>query len=172
MLKIAKFEKVSFEQFAKDATECLWEKKSDDELRQIWESIQLPERATVGSAGYDFRTPFDIYMLTGFSQSFPTGIRVWIQEGWVLQLYPRSSLGFKYRTQLDNTVGIIDSDYYQAKNEGHIMVKITNDSTSGKPLSLKQNDRFMQGIFVPFGVTVDDNVSASRVGGMGSTGNE
>ena len=85
-------------------------------------------------------------------------------------LYPRSGLGFKYRLQLNNTVGIIDSDYFHSDNEGHIFAKITNDSNEGKTLSLEKGAGFMQGIFVEYGITVDDDVTASRNGGFGSTG--
>ena len=54
----------------------------------------------------------------------------------MLKCYPRSGLGFKYRLQLNNTVGINDSDYYGSDNEGHIFAKITNDSKEGKTVEL------------------------------------
>ena len=57
-----------------------------------------------------------------------------MQPEWVLKCYPRSGLGFKYRLQLNNTVGIIDSDYFYSDNEGHIFSKITNDSNENKTL--------------------------------------
>lgn len=76
----------------------------------------------------------------------PTGIRVKIDDGWVLQCYPRSGLGFKYRMQLDNTVGIIDSDYYNSDNEGHIMAKLTNDGNEGKTIDIEEGKGYMQGI--------------------------
>lgn len=92
-----------------------------------------------------------------------------MENGWVLQLYPRSSLGFRYRMQLNNTVGVIDADYFFADNEGHIFAKITNASLDGKTLYLKQGDAFMQGVFLPFGICDDDDASAVRTGGFGST---
>ena len=88
---------------------------------------------------------------------------------WVLKLYPRSGLGFKYRLQLNNTVGIIDSDYYYSDNEGHIMAKITNDSNEGKVAHLKEGEGFIQGIFLEYGITVDDDADGVRNGGFGST---
>ena len=100
----------------------------------------------------------------------PTGIRTKIDNSWVLCLYPRSGLGFKFRLQLNNTVGIIDSDYYNSDNEGHIFIKITNDTNTGKTVSLKQGDAFAQGIFVQYGITVDDDATGIRNGGFGSTG--
>lgn len=156
MNKVARFEKVSFEQFSQMCND-----------KAAYDSISLPKRATTGSAGYDFHMPFDLELKPGETAKIPTGIRTQIEEGWVLQIFPRSSLGFKYRLQLDNTVGIIDSDYYFADNEGHIIIKVTNNSD--KLLQLKQNDRFAQGIFIPFGITVDDEATEARTGGFGST---
>ena len=92
-----------------------------------------------------------------------------IDEGWVLSLYPRSGLGFKYRLQLDNTVGIIDGDYYYSDNEGHIFAKITNDSRNEKTVEIPAGTGFMQGIFTEFGITVDDEADGVRNGGFGST---
>ena len=121
------------------------------------------------SAGYDFYTPFPILLKPGETVKIPTGIRVEMEENWVLKLYPRSGLGFKFRLQLNNTVGIIDSDYFNSDNEGHIFAKITNDSNEGKELNLLAMDGFMQGIFVEYGITVDDDTCGVRNGGFGST---
>lgn len=161
MERIAKFEKVSLTQFLKDC--------SLENAKEIYDSIKLPKRATMGSAGYDFYAPFDIILNPGESIKIPTGIRVYIEEGYVLHLYPRSGLGFKYRLQLDNTVGIIDNDYYFSSNEGHMFAKITNNSLENKQVVIKQGEGFMQGIFLQFGITVDDDVNTIRDGGFGST---
>ena len=88
---------------------------------------------------------------------------------WVLKCYPRSGLGFKYRLQLNNTVGIIDSDYFYSDNEGHMFSKITNDTNEEKTIDIAQGEGFMQGIFVEYGITVDDDVTDVRNGGFGST---
>ena len=129
----------------------------------------MPKRATIGSAGYDFYAPFDIELKPGETIKVPTGIRSQIAEGWVLTIYPRSGLGFKFRLQLNNTVGIIDSDYYGSSNEGHIYIKITNDSNENKVVTIKEGEGFAQGIFIPFGITEDDEVTQIRDGGFGST---
>ena len=136
----------------------------------MYKKIKLPKRATVGSAGYDFSLPIDITLAPQETVKIPTGIRVRIDNGWVLKVYPRSGLGFKYRLQLDNTVGIIDSDYYNSDNEGHIFAKITNYSYSAKTDELKDGDALMQGIFVEYAITTDDNADGIRNGGFGSTG--
>ena len=162
MKKIAQFEKVSREQFLDGC-------KRDD-AKKIYAEIKLPKRATKGSAGYDFFAPYDIDLNAGETAKIPTGIRVKIDEGWVLSLFPRSGLGFKFRLQLDNTVGIIDSDYYFSDNEGHIFAKITNDSRENKALHIPAGTGFIQGIFTEYGITVDDDANEIRNGGFGSTG--
>ncbi len=166
--RIAQFHKVSYGQF-KEGYEDGFGKQEEQEIQKIYDSIELPKRATTGSAGYDFFTPVEITLNPGDTVKIPTGIRVEMEPDWVLKCYPRSGLGFKYRLQLNNTVGIIDSDYFYSDNEGHIFAKITNDSREGKTVSLKAGEGFMQGIFVEYGITVDDCVTASRNGGFGST---
>lgn len=166
MKRIAQFFKVSYEQFEKDWIDTFGESA---DIKAIYDGIKLPVRATSGSAGYDFFSPMDFTLVPGETIKIPTGIRVKIDEEWVLKCYPRSGLGFKFRLQLNNTVGIIDSDYYYSDNEGHIFSKITNDSNEGKTISVGAGTGFMQGIFVEYGITVDDNATAVRNGGFGST---
>lgn len=184
MQKIAKFEKVSFEQFKKDWLDCYPEYQGNEtDIKDIYNQIQLPKRATAGSAGCDFFSPSNLTIYPNGAQRFnenpfkiltgeikiPTGIRCWIEDGWVLQIYPRSSLGFKYGLHLANTVGIIDSDYYNSNNEGHIFVKLINDSSIRKPVLIETGQAFCQGIFTPYGITYNDNVQEVRNGGLGST---
>lgn len=166
MKRIANFEKVSFEQFKKDWIDSFG---NYENIEEIYNSINLPKRATKGSAGYDFYAPIDIDMAPNTSVKIPTGIRVRIDENWMLSCYPRSGLGFKFRLQLDNTVGIIDSDYYSSSNEGHIMIKMTNDSRNNKSVHVDKGAGFAQGIFIEYGITTDDDATDVRDGGFGST---
>ena len=168
MLRIAKFEKVSLKQFVTDWIST-FPQKTVEQAVLAYEHIELPKRATSGSAGYDFFAPVGFELPAGGNIKIPTGIRALIEDGWVLTLYPRSGLGFKYRFQLDNTVGVIDSDYANSDNEGHIFLRMTNDNREGKGLRIPAGTAFAQGIFLPFGVTVDDHVSTVRNGGLGST---
>jgi dUTP pyrophosphatase len=168
MKRIAQFYKVSFEQFLSDWVDC-FPNTPEVTVKAIYDNIKLPRRATTGSAGYDFFAPINFEIRPNETLKLPTGIRVKIEDGWVLKCYPRSSLGFKYKLQLNNTVGIIDSDYYHSKNEGHIFVKMTNTSNEGKVASVNSNEGYMQGIFVEYGITFDDEVQAIRDGGFGST---
>ncbi len=151
-----KFEFVSLEQF-----KSVCEEKN-------YNALKLPKRATKYSAGYDFYSPFTFTLNPGETIKIPTGIRAKMREDYVLMLFPRSSLGFKYRLQLDNTVGIIDADYYNSDNDGHIFVKLTNDSKD-KVLEVKTGDAICQGIFINYGITEDDDVTDVRNGGFGST---
>lgn len=168
MKRIAKFEKVSFEQYKKDWLDMQPESR-EQEIRAVYDGIRLPARATAGSAGYDFYAPCDFSLKPGEITKILTGIRVRIDDDWVLKIYPRSGLGFKYRLQLNNTVGIIDSDYYGSDNEGHIQIKLTNDGKEGKIMDVAAGTGFAQGIFVEYGITVDDDVTEVRNGGFGST---
>lgn len=169
--RIAKFEKVSYEQFRKDYLDTFGDWHEED-IKAAYNSIKLPIRKTTGSAGYDFSSPYTFALNAGHSIKIPTGIRVKMDAGWVLKCYPRSGLGTKYRLQLDNTVPIIDADYYNSDNEGHIFIKMTNDSRNHKDLSVSAGDGIMQGIFVPFGITYDDAADGIRNGGFGSTGKQ
>lgn len=171
MKRIAKFEKVSLAEFEKSFRDSFPEDEgaTKEEIARRYEEIFLPTRATTGSAGYDFRATKAVTLMSGESVKMPTGIRVRMEEGWVLLIVPRSGLGFRYRLQLANTVGVIDSDYYGSDNEGHILIKITNDSKEGKALTLDAGAAFAQGIFTEYGITVDDATESIRNGGLGST---
>ncbi len=167
MKQIAKFEKVSLEQYLKDMKDKF--DYNEETIKQYYNNLELPKRATIGSAGYDFKLPFSISLKPNETKKIPTGIRVKMEINWVLLLFPRSSLGFKYRMQLDNTIGVIDSDYYNSDNEGHIIIKITNDSKENKELIIEANKGMCQGIFFEFGITMDDETNEFRNGGFGST---
>ena len=160
-MAIARFEKVSKEQFSKDLKEIL---NRED---VFYDDIVLPVRATSGSAGYDFTCPMDITIRPGEMVKVPSGIRCYIEEGYVLNIYPRSSLGFKYQMTLANTTGIIDADYYNALNEGHIIVALVN--RGNKDIFIGKGERFVQGIFLKFYTAEEDEVTARRTGGFGSS---
>ena len=157
---VAQFMHVSPERFREDWADAFGEANPP-------EQPALPRRATAGSAGYDFYAPTDFRLEPGQTLRVPTGVRARIDAGWVLMLFPRSGLGFKYRLQLNNTVGIIDADYFGARNEGHIFVKLFN--AGDRAVSVAAGEAFAQGVFVPFGLTVDDAAKGERTGGFGST---
>lgn len=166
--RIAKFHKVSFEQFKEGYIDAFGA-ADDATILKVYEEIKLPKRATKGSAGYDFFAPVDLKIAPGETRKIASGIRAEMEVDWVLKCYPRSGLGFKYRMQLNNTVGIIDSDYFYSDNEGHIFFKVTNDTNEGKTIEIAAGTGFAQGIFMEYGITVDDDVTEVRNGGFGST---
>ena len=150
MQKVASFFKVSKEQYGRDG----------------YEDIKLPKRATSGSAGYDFFAPYDFCLKAGGEIIIDTGIRAKIDDGWLLMILPRSGSGFKYGVRLANTAGVIDSDYFNADNEGHIKIKLTGANSD---YEVKKGSAFAQGIFIPYGITYGDECAGERRGGFGST---
>lgn len=172
MNRIAKFEKVSFEQFLEDYRSTFLHDhlKADQivQIKEIYDAITLPKRGTKKSAGYDFVSPIDFELHPGERIKIPTGIRCDMNENWVLFLLIRSSIGFKYETILTNLTGVIDADYYYANNEGHMFVKLRNDGE--KIFSVKAGERLVQGVFISYGITIDDDADGERTGGFGSTG--
>ena len=168
MQRIAQFFKVTQDNFIAAMTEE-FPQYTETDIKDMYDSLELPKRATKGSAGYDFYAPFSFSLPPASTIKIPTGIRVKMDEDWVLKVYPRSGLGFKYRLQMNNTVGIIDSDYFYSDNEGHIFIKMTNDSNEGKTVDVSQGTGFAQGIFLEYGITVDDEAEGIRNGGFGST---
>ncbi len=198
--RIARFERVSKDEFVRMCDEhYLNEIYSKEEIDAAYDSIVIPKRHTKGSAGYDFYSPFNITLEPGKSMIIPTGIKCQIFDmGWTLIILPRSSVGNRWRIQFDDTVPLIDADYYScADNQGHIYLQITNDIKyfNDKPqqyleypnerrnsrmgyyshdpeaiAKITQGQRFCQGVFLPYGITINDNTTAERTGPSGSTG--
>lgn len=176
MNRVAQFEKVSYEQFRKDVIDTFGLDVNgidgivtENIIKKIYDEIKLPKRSTAFSAGYDFFSPYDLNFPPNRTNKIPTGIRVKMNDDYVLMCFPRSGLGFKYRMRLDNTVGVVDADYYGSNNEGHIFLKMTNETLDGKELKIRQGDAFAQGVFLQYGITVDDEADGIRNGGFGST---
>lgn len=175
MQRMANFSKVSFNRFHDDwldTFDALKDETDNDKLekhlRNIYNGIKLPKRATVQSAGYDFFSPMSFVLEPNDSIKIPTGIRCEMYDGWTMLLFIRSSLGFKYGLSMPTSVSVIDSDYFDADNEGHIMVKLQNNGT--KSVRINKGDRIVQGVFVPYGIALDDDTTTTRNGGVGSSG--
>lgn len=151
----AKFCKVSPQQFLLHGSQ------------QTYDKIKLPKRATACSAGYDFFAPQRLCIEPKQTVTVATGIRALMPDDWCLMIFPRSGLGFKYKLKLNNTVGIIDADYCLAENEGHIFVRMTNESDN--QLTIEEGAAFAQGVFLNYLLTEDDDATEQRHGGLGST---
>ena len=163
------FEKVSYERWNKDnGIKGLSEKGR----REWYDAIKLPEQATASSAGCDFFMPFSLHLEPGSTFRIATGVR-WVTENTaedrskVLLIYPRSSLGFKYGIRLSNTVGVIDADYCDSDNEGHIIISLQNPSD--KMVTLEEGKPFAQGIVVRYEIPDGAGSDKARNGGFGST---
>lgn len=196
---VGEFKKVSLVQFKKDMLKYFGEYfqsayanegSIDYAIKSIYDNIHIPTRGTYGAAGYDFYLPYSVPLdLRANYVIIPTGIKCEIKEGYSLILTPRSSAGIKNGFRLRNTIGVIDSDYYNNEsNEGHIMLSCQIDSYPIEDVvrkrtcdrdnytfstSLTVNDRVVQGIFLPYGIAVNDedsDVITKRQGGSGSTG--
>lgn len=172
MRNVGYFEKVSFDQFKRDTERLdIYTKYTEPILKALYDEIELPCRATKGSAGYDFFFPYNKYVLShGESIVIPTGIKVKVIDEWFLGLFPKSSFGNEYRIKLDDTVSVIDSDYYNCeRNEGHIIVKMTNNDKKLRPMPIYKGQGYCQGVFLEYGIVDNDNATGIRVGGFGST---
>ena len=155
-----KFERISFDQFIKDV--------KDD--RMLYDSIELPKRSTKASAGYDIRSVEEGIIKPGEAKIFKTGLKVSMNTDEVLNIYSRSGHGYKYNICLVNSVGVIDSDYYNnSDNEGHFSIKLIN--LGDKDFEVNIGDKIAQGIFMKY-LTVDDEdiIDNERNCGIGSTG--
>ncbi|MBQ6388971.1 MAG: deoxyuridine 5'-triphosphate nucleotidohydrolase [Mogibacterium sp.] len=165
------FEKVTFEQWRDD---CGVRGLPDAELREWFDAIRLPQQGTAGSAGCDFFMPFNLNFEAGSTFRIATGVR-WVTDAEepgdrdkVLLIMPRSGLGFKYGIRLSNTVGVIDADYCDADNQGHIIISMVNPSN--KTIELPEGKAFAQGIVVKYEIPEGAGSDESRRGGFGSTG--
>lgn len=141
-----------------------------DDMRKTEGEIKLPTRASKHSAGYDFYLPYEVTIPPHCSTGIiPTDVKAYMQEGEVLMLYVRSSIGIKKGLVLANGTGIVDRDYFSnPDNDGNIGIALRNDTN--KTVVLEKGERIMQGVFVKYLVADDDDVKDERTGGFGSSG--
>ena len=159
----------------------VWEMMHDPDcilttLQDMWEKVKRYKRET-------------FYLPDGRENYvFPTGLKACMEDGEVLMLFVRSSIGIKQHIKLSNQTGIIDADYYNnPDNEGHIMVALDIPYRlipDREPSLFTDNEynmarfltfdgpvmRVCQGIFLDYKTTDNDMASTSRTGGIGSTG--
>lgn len=135
--------------------------------------VNLPERGTVGSAGYDFEVVEDVVIepqsTHGKGALVKTGVKALMPQDFYLALHSRSSLYNKKGLLLANGVGVIDADYANnPDNDGHIMFNFINMTT--EPVTLLKGEKVGQGIFHEYFTVCDDVAEGVRDGGFGSTG--
>lgn len=130
--------------------------------------VKLPQRSTMNSAGYDFFLPEGVVIKAKEMVIIKTKIRCIMEEDEFLGLFLRSSMGIKKGLRLCNQVGIIDKDYYgNADNGGEILVALENKSN--QDVHLFKGEKFVQGVFMKYLLTDDDQTKTKRTGGLGST---
>ena len=138
---------------------------------RVGRDIELPRRATEGSAGLDLRACIDrpFVLEPGQTQLVPTGIAIHLEDpGLAAVLLPRSGLGHRHGIVLGNLVGLIDSDY-----QGQVMVSVWN--RGGHPFTVQPGERIAQMVVVPvvqveLEVVAEFEESARGAGGFGSSG--
>ena len=134
--------------------------------------INLPERKTKYSAGYDIEAAEDT-VIPSFKKGMAptlikTGIKAYMQDDEVLILANRSSNPGKKGLILANSIGVIDKDYYvNPDNNGHIMFAFYN--IKDEDVQIKKGDCIGQAIFQKYMVADNDNAQGERLGGFGST---
>lgn len=161
------------------------------------ETINLPQRATKYSAGYDLEAAKDVLIPSIWSAVFnqgllqelrakgqeisdkidffqttlvPTGVKAYMPKNEVLIVANRSSNPKNRGLLLPNGIGVIDADYYgNADTEGEIFVQLINYGP--RDYLVKKGDRIAQAIFMNY-QTADDEVppKKTRSGGFGSSG--
>ena len=138
-----------------------------DEYRKHSGDIKLPTRATKGSAGYDFYSPISVDIEPMCSQMIWTDVCSKFEDDEVLLINVRSSMG-KQPVMIANTPGVIDPSYYgDPDNGGNIGIRLFN---LGKTIyTVHAGDRVAQGTFVQYLLTDDDDATAERLSGYGST---
>lgn len=141
-----------------------------EDMRKNEYTPKLPKRGSKGSAGYDFVSTVDVTLKPDDEVMMWSDVKACMNMDEVLKLYPRSSMGMK-GLEIKNTVGIIDSTYYEnTNNDGNIGFKLVN--RGNEDITIIKGDRIIQGVFLKF-LTVDsddDSLLEDRVGGYGSTG--
>lgn len=134
--------------------------------------INLPERKTKYSAGYDIEATEDV-VIPSFKKGMnptlvKTGLKAYMQDDEVLMLYNRSSNPKKKGLILANSVGVVDKDYYgNQDNDGHIMFAFYN--IKDEDVTIKKGDAIGQAVFQKYFVTDEDEAEGERMGGFGST---
>lgn len=168
------FEKVSFEQWCKDVP---LKNVPTLNLKDWYENIIMPTQGSMYSMGIDFFMPYTVGILPHNQVKIPTGIR-WVCEEWDndnvdndreygMLIVPRSSIGTKFGLRLVNTVGVIDADYCDSDNEGHIMLIFEN--TKDESVELPQGKAVAQGIITNYTIPITSSNLVKRNGGFGST---
>ena len=141
--------------------------------KRLGDSIELPTRATEGSAGLDLRACLQepLTLEPGQTELVPAGFAIHIEDpGYAALILPRSGLGHKHGIVLGNLVGLIDSDY-----QGEIMISCWNRGRA--PFTVEIGERIAQLVVVPvqqveFRIVDEFPQSERGAGGFGHSGKQ
>ena len=138
---------------------------------KVYINTTLPTRGTKHAAGYDFYSKEEITLKPNEKHVFWSDVKSYMQVDEVLLIDVRSSIGIKKDLQLGNTIGVIDSDYYEnPDNDGNIAICLRNVTDVDRTIAI--GERIAQGIFVNY-LEADNIISEQeRKSGLGSTNNK
>jgi dUTP diphosphatase len=162
-------------------------------FERLHEAVELPQRATQHSAGYDLKAFLlgepcvklslsgrqyegkprrmddgaALELLPGERAIVPLGFRASLPPGYEAQIRPRSGTSFRTSLVIANSPGTIDPDY-----DGEWGVLVKNEGSS--PILIAHGERVAQMVIAKYEVLEFEEGevrrSTDRDGGFGSTG--
>ncbi len=135
-------------------------------------NIKLPVRADIGSAGYDIYSPVSVIIKPSEQLLIWTDIKAYMQDNEILEINTRSGNGVKRGIVLSNTIGWIDSSYYENEdNDGNIGICLKNLGVDDFVITV--GDRIAQAKFSNYLIADNDMfLFNKRKSGFGSSDNE
>lgn len=138
-------------------------------IKPLHKNFKAPYKGSTASAGYDLFMPEAGEVKPETETKVGLGFAAAIPPGFVGLIFPRSGVGAKYGLELNNTCGVIDSDY---RGEWIAVLRLKD---SEKELTWEAGERLLQVVLVPYGsfeihVTNDLDTTERNSGGFGSTG--
>lgn len=138
-------------------------------IKRIDPSLPLPEYHTSGAAAFDFYAREEVVVNPHSIAKIATNFIIQTPNGYMLNVYARSSLAHKKGLMLSNGVGVVDSDYAGPNDE--ILIAVYNFTDA--PVTVTQGERIAQGTFVKVEQAQwheTHEIVAPNRGGFGSTG--
>lgn len=134
---------------------------------------KLPTKGTEGAVGWDVYAAEDAVLLPGMPTLISTGWNIAVQDGYEVQVRPRSGLALKSGVTVLNTPGTVDPDYRGPL--GVILLKASGETVL-QGYRVNKGDRIAQLVVAPVTnaamveVKAFDDDTARGTGGFGHTG--
>ena len=137
-------------------------------IKPIHPNFKLPIKSTQGAGAFDIYMPEMGECSGNIPTSVPLGFAAEVPENHVALIFPRSGAGAKHGLELNNTCGVIDSDY---RGEWKAFLR----TKSGEHFSWNSKERVLQFLIVPVAnvsLEITDNLGETErgEGGFGSSG--